>query len=1223
MTIQMNEYKKKLKENVKILIENNFLKEAKEIISQYEKIVENDIEIFSMKGVIYLLEGDFIEAEKILIDGLLIDITNFDLLYNMAYLYQLMGKNELAIEFYKQALINTNNEFYVNEVYNRLNELRVKISKTNVTDNKKSIKYYCYARKLEIEGIKSDAAIYYGLAYKYSTNFKLRSILESLYKNEKVLYDIFNVAAKLSKRKFIILSSCGWSGIYQRMHHIARALAKFEHEVLYVTPASRVSVNDPIISASDLTKYSLKYYKEVDNVKIFTPLIAVYNENEIASNYVDLVQTLLNLSDNSNKAVIITYMPYQSEIIKLLKGEFIHIYECVDDHLDLEYVFWGNKKDVIWEQELMDNAYAITTTSIALFLQRSIIEGRKNVYLSRNAVNEGDFICNDDFEEPEDLKNIPKPRIVYSGAIYDWFDKDLFYEVVKSNPDKSFVIIGFGNDKILNEECKNLYILGPKKHNELKKYLKHMDIGIIPFKADIDIVINCDAIKHYEYIASGLPVITTYMPEAAMGKPYTFLVNTKQEFNRAIESCLKLKVDKKRIEEFIYENSWNARAGLICKIIDKEISEDERINELKKIGDLIIGVTRKYDNAIFYTLKAIYLSLQDNTKFEQIMRQLFCNNRIKFIEKNYIIALLRNKNLLDLYKVIKNSHFVRDELKEEVEYCLKNNFIDNLYVLGNISINNLREALRLTKNLKNKEFGKIYEIYINYLLGSKLNIKDIEYNNTSIFSPILNYIKISKETTEYYEYYLSDLFDLVSESVINELIKNGIQIKGKIRDKLNKITEGYTIQDILEKQKYKKIRVLVPYDINYVNQIKTLAQYGLKDCYVFLDSNNQLKLIYIDENLMLHLKNEEYKRTITINKFNAADGNTHALIKYMPIEYRKKYKINLITGKDVWNIENIVKVPLISLVTISGFSTFLYFYPKLTYNIELGHGNVILKACGLMDKTDKNSGGNPKIYENVDYVCVSSHFNMIQLSSFYAIPENKFRITGSPRTDLLILEDARSNLERLLGLKLKNKKVIFNLPTFHIFEAVNRIEGLPEINDAIKLPHFDYELFDEFLEKNDLICVSKVHHGEEVKITEKVKYRKFKNIYFFNNEDLERFNINLYEILGAGDILITDYSSVYGDYLFMNKPIIFVNYDIEEYRKNRGLALEPYDFWTAGPKVSNQNDLHKEIINYINNPNYYKEEREKFQKLFFKYIDDRSTDRVWKMIDEIFEKIIT
>ena len=58
---------------------------------------------------------------------------------------------------------------------------------------------------------------------------------------------------------------------------------------------------------------------------------------------------------------------------------------------------------------------------------------------------------------PDDLVNIPEPRIVYTGVIYGRFDQKLFYEVVDSNPDKSFVIIGPIQDGML-EEKKGKYV---------------------------------------------------------------------------------------------------------------------------------------------------------------------------------------------------------------------------------------------------------------------------------------------------------------------------------------------------------------------------------------------------------------------------------------------------------------------------------------------------------------------------------------------------------------------------------------------------------------------------------------------------------------------------------------------------------------------------------------------------------------------------------------------
>jgi len=550
------------------------------------------------------------------------------------------------------------------------------------------------------------------------------------------------------------------------MHHISRSLAKYEHEVIYITPAMVVNVSSESINISDLTKHSYNNFKVVDKVKIYSPILALYNQKQIANNYIDLVQSILDSSTDSSQTIIITYMPYQSEVIESLEGKFFHIYECVDDHSDLEYAFWGNKKDIIWEQELMDKADAITTTAISLFLQRKAIEGRQNVYLSRNAVNESDFIFNDQLDIPEDLKNIPKPRIVYIGAIYEWFDTELFYQVVKSNPDKSFVIIGFGKDNILKERYPNLYILGARKHSELKKYLRHMDIGIIPFKSDIDIIINCDPIKHYEYIACGLPVITTFMPEAAIDKINTFLADTKERFNKYIEECLKFKSDRKAISTFLAQNSWNARAALLCRLADGNINKEEQIKALQNIKSKLNNITKKYNSPIFKTLEAAYLNMQDSKKYEEHLKQAYSISRQKYIERRYLTALLRNNNMPIFIDIVLNSLNIKEELKQELLYRKNNNYHDCVNIISHICIRDIKKAMFLTDSLVDEKLKCLYKIFIRYMLGENIShheLCSISENDSN--SPLLRLLEdnlsLNKEvkTKRNHESFVRDYVD--------------------------------------------------------------------------------------------------------------------------------------------------------------------------------------------------------------------------------------------------------------------------------------------------------------------------------------------------------------------------------------------------------------------------------------------------------------------------------
>ena len=70
-------------------------------------------------------------------------------------------------------------------------------------------------------------------------------------------------------------------------------------------------------------------------------------------------------------------------------------------------------------------------------------------------------------------------------------------------------------------------------------------------------------------------------------------------------------------------------------------------------------------------------------------------------------------------------------------------------------------------------------------------------------------------------------------------------------------------------------------------------------------------------------------------------------------------------------------------------------------------------------------------------------------------------------------------------------------------------------------------------------------------------------------------NLDLYELLGDTDFLITDFSSIYFDYLHLSKPIIFITNYLKQYEKTRGLLMGTYEEITPGICVKSEDDLIK------------------------------------------------
>ncbi|NMC62356.1 MAG: glycosyl transferase, partial [SAR324 cluster bacterium] len=157
--------------------------------------------------------------------------------------------------------------------------------------------------------------------------------------------------------------------------------------------------------------------------------------------------------------------------------------------------------------------------------------------------------------------------------------------------------------------------------------------------------------------------------------------------------------------------------------------------------------------------------------------------------------------------------------------------------------------------------------------------------------------------------------------------------------------------------------------------------------------------------------------------------------------------------------------------------------------------------------------------------------------------------------------------------------------------------------------------FKDFLISNDIVFICKLHPFEEKLFVGKFS-GNHNRFLLISNKTLVENDIDLYRLIGSVDLLITDYSSVYFDYLLLNKPMVFTPTDLEEYEKKRGFLLEPYGFWTPGPKATNQQQLQDEILRSLEDPDYYRKERETINNIINHYKDDRSCERVTQLIME-------
>ena len=401
-----------------------------------------------------------------------------------------------------------------------------------------------------------------------------------------------------------------------------------------------------------------------------------------------------------------------------------------------------------------------------------------------------------------------------------------------------------------------------------------------------------------------------------------------------------------------------------------------------------------------------------------------------------------------------------------------------------------------------------------------------------------------------------------------------------------------------------EIVITSQYDVAIASQ---LMKMGIKKFGVFNGDLN--KIDYIDYSKVDNINKKNNKIVLIMS--NNSGSNTYALYKMIPDEINKKYEVVLINEK---NRDNNYYLDLFESKLV--VHTHSNYFDDTQINVQLWHG-FPLKTLSYMSRFPDNvKNKNNRYWNKLEAIASYSQTYSTLMNACYGVNGNKYFIIGMPRNDLMIIADGKKELSKLLDISLENKKVIFYMPTFR--ESIYGLKnGAKDYSNILNVRDFDIKKFDTFLETLDLIMILKFHPFHVEQAIDYIRSKRLKNIYALEDTKLMETSLDLYEVINTSDILITDYSSIYFDYLLLDRPIIFTPLDLEEYKKNTGFLVEPYDFWAPGPKCYTLEQLTDEITKCLKDDDYYKKERETICNIVHHYKDANSSERVWRLIDKL------
>lgn len=267
----------------------------------------------------------------------------------------------------------------------------------------------------------------------------------------------------------------------------------------------------------------------------------------------------------------------------------------------------------------------------------------------------------------------------------------------------------------------------------------------------------------------------------------------------------------------------------------------------------------------------------------------------------------------------------------------------------------------------------------------------------------------------------------------------------------------------------------------------------------------------------------------------------------------------------------------------------------------------------------EHHGGYKKMLKEQDEMhrLYDYHLSISDISSKFIALDNchyysNFISLGFPRNDNLFKDytDLRLQIEELVGFKFKH--LITYVPTHRDYE--NTFREFYDKDKAItrsiwgQVSAEELEKLENTLTSTDTLIIAKVHPIQAAE-TSIISETTSKHVLFY--KDLaQHVKTSLNPLLAISDSIITDYTTTVYDFLYMDRPIIYYFYDLEQYRATRGFFIEPIESICAGHITQNISELRKAIQDIAENRDPEQQKRQFLRQLFIKYIDNQASSRI-------------
>jgi glycosyltransferase involved in cell wall biosynthesis len=373
------------------------------------------------------------------------------------------------------------------------------------------------------------------------------------------------VSDKANAKSVIFFSSDDWeSGLKTSKYHMATLLAADGFNVLYV---NSIGLRRPTLSTGTAKKIVNRLktiFRGVrrvsDHIHVMTPFVVPFHGHPWVNRLNRLLLVLgvrrMQRKLRMREPELWLFLPNHADLVGAF-GESASVYYVVDEHALFDDV----------DHQAMQALDDRLTRSVTLLVgtARSLLASRankaKNALYLPHGVDVGHFrsALAETTAVPAEIAGLAKPVVGFFGLIEEWIDLDLVAAAARRHPEWSFVMIG----KVVVDlqpfaDIPNLHFLGPKPYVELPGYCKGFDCAILPFRIT-DMTVHVNPLKMREYLAAGLPVVSTDLPEVRGYSDLVRISKSPEEFIADLEKSLAAPPARTEVSGTMDNETWNGR----------------------------------------------------------------------------------------------------------------------------------------------------------------------------------------------------------------------------------------------------------------------------------------------------------------------------------------------------------------------------------------------------------------------------------------------------------------------------------------------------------------------------------------------------------------------------------------------------------------------------------------------------------------------------------------